>query len=671
VGGLLKVGTSQSRALTLKRVDSRYPRSRFALGRYLPILRTAPQVADAAAAPVARLYCSQGCGHVNQTMIPSDRTAFRIGDWRIEPALDEIARDGVTAKLEPRRMRVLVCLAEHAGEVVSVEELLDAVWKDVVVTHDSVYQAVAGLRRALGDDQKNPIYIANVQRRGYRLIAPVAPAEPGQVSAPRRQPRPAFTAPATPSGQATAERATIPVAAFAPPPHSIAVLPFVNISSDKEQEYFSDGLTDELLNSLARIHELQVTGRTSAFYFKWEHADLTTIARKLNVAAILEGSVRRSEHTVRVSAQLINAFTGFGVWSDTYDRDLGDVLKVQTEIATSVASALKVTLLKGEAAKIEVGGTRNAAAFDAYLRAAKTLDSFYHVKDVQAAIAAYSEAIRLDRNYALAFAGRSLALSVPRYTLVAWTERKSKLAAAQADAQKAILLAPAMAEGHLALAGFFEGTLDLTQAIAEYERALTLGPGNARVLQVSGPFFAYMGRADAGIAAARRAVVLDPLSPHSHFSLGLALLFSRRYEEAVAASGEVLSLDPDSPQGYALRGMAYLMLGKAERAREACAVRLHWVNLIGLAIVEDRLGRHANAEAALASLKAMQGDRAAYYYAAIYAQWAKTGEALNWLETAMRLRNPTLEWLKTDPFLDPLRQEPRFQAIERELKFPE
>ena len=133
----------------------------------------------------------EGCGHVNQAMIPSNRTAFRIGDWRVAPALDEISRDGVTAKLEPRTMRVLVCLAEHAGEVVSVEQLLDAVWKDVVVTHDSLYQAVAGLRRALGDDPKNPIYIANVQRRGYRLIAPVAPAEHGQIAAsPHRESAP-------------------------------------------------------------------------------------------------------------------------------------------------------------------------------------------------------------------------------------------------------------------------------------------------------------------------------------------------------------------------------------------------------------------------------------------------------------------------------------------------
>jgi TolB-like protein len=171
--------------------------------------------------------------------------------------------------------------------------------------------------------------------------------------------------------------------AFAPPQHSIAVLPFVNMSGDKEQEYFSDGLTEELLNSLAEINELQVAGHTSAFSFKGKDTDIGTIARKLNVGAVLEGSVRRSGNTVRVTTQLINAVTGFHLWSHTYDRDLGDVLKLQTEIATAVAGALKVTLLGDVAAKVELGGTRNPAAFDAYLRGAKAVSSIRDTKDLQ------------------------------------------------------------------------------------------------------------------------------------------------------------------------------------------------------------------------------------------------------------------------------------------------
>ncbi len=161
------------------------------------------------------------------------------------------------------------------------------------------------------------------------------------------------------------------VASFSPPPHSIAVLPFVNMSGDQEQEYFSEGLTEELLNSLARVNELQVAARTSSFSFQGQHPDIVTVAHRLNVGAVLEGSVRRSAHTVRITAQLVNGVTGFHLWSQTYDRDLGDVLKLQTEIANDVAAALKVTLLGDVTAKVELGGTRNPAAFDAYLRAKK------------------------------------------------------------------------------------------------------------------------------------------------------------------------------------------------------------------------------------------------------------------------------------------------------------
>jgi TolB-like protein/tetratricopeptide (TPR) repeat protein len=460
--------------------------------------------------------------------------------------------------------------------------------------------------------------------------------------------------------------------AFNPPPHSIAVLPFANMSGDKDQEYFSDGLTEELLNSLSEINELQVAARTSAFSFKGKDTDIGTIARKLNVGAVLEGSVRRSANTIRITAQLINAVTGFHLWSKTYDRDLGDVLKLQTEIATAVASALKVTLLGDVAAKVELGGTGNPAAFDAYLRGAKAVSSRRDTKDLPAAIAAYTEAIRLDPHYALAFAGRSIALSSvagEAETPAAVREGYDK---AQADARQALILAPDLAQAHLASALVSEvGTLDFTQASEAYERALALAPGNAQVLRFSGGFAAYMGHFDAALAATRRAVVLDPLARQSHSVLGQALYLARRYEEAVAAFAEVISLDPDFKAAYGDRGLAYYGLGNLQSARASCETKPdHWESQQCLAVIYDKPGRHADAEAVLSKLKAAVGDTAAYQYATIYAQWGNRAKALEWLDTALRLRDPGLELLKTDPLLDPLRQEPRFQAIERELKFP-
>ena len=324
------------------------------------------------------------------------------------------------------------------------------------------------------------------------------------------------------------------MAAFAPPAHSIAVLPFVNLSGDKEQEYFSDGLTEELLNSLAEIDGLQVAARTSSFSFI-EHPDIATVAHKLNVGAVLEGSVRHSGRTVRITAQLINAVTGFHLWSKTYDRDLGDVLKLQTEIASAVASALKVTLLGDVAAKVELGGTRNPAAFDAYLRGAKADSSIRDTKDLPAAIAAYTEAIRLDPHYALAFAARSIALSYVAGDAATPGAMREGYDKAQADAHQALALAPDLAQAHLASAYVSDQNLDFTQASEAYERAVVLAPGSAQALRLSGRFAALMGHFDAGIATARRAVVLDPLARESHARLGQALYAARRYEEAVAA----------------------------------------------------------------------------------------------------------------------------------------
>ena len=460
--------------------------------------------------------------------------------------------------------------------------------------------------------------------------------------------------------------------AFNPPLHSIAVLPFVNMSGDKEQEYFSDGLTEELLNSLAEINELQVAARTSAFSFKGKDTGIDTIARKLNVGAVLEGSVRRSGNTVRVSTQLISATTGFRLWSHTYDRDLGDVLKLETDIASAVASALKVSLLADVATNIELGGTRNAAAFDAYLRGRKANLAAHSGKDIQTAIAAYTEAVGLDANYALALANRSLALTIYADNASGPVLRESFDQARQ-DALKAIALAPDLAEGHLALAVYFtDGSLDFTRANEEYERALALAPRGARVMQDYARFAVYMGHKETSIAAARRAVVLDPLNPNTHFNLGLALHGARLYDKAVAAFQDALALDPEDPSSFAVLGLAYYALGDLEHARASCESKPdHWWTQQCLAVTYDKLGRHADAESVLKKMRASIGDGSAFQYATIYAQWGNISKALDWLNKALQLRDPGLQALKVDPLLDPLRKEPRFQAVERALKFPE
>jgi TolB-like protein/Flp pilus assembly protein TadD len=460
-------------------------------------------------------------------------------------------------------------------------------------------------------------------------------------------------------------------AIFNPPPHSIAVLPFVNMSDDREQEYFSEGLTEELLNSLSRINELQVAARTSSFSFDGEHPDIATVAHKLNVGAVLEGSVRRSGRTLRVTTQLINGVTGFRVWSESYDRDLGDVLKLQTEIATAVASALKVALVGNEAAKIELGGTSNPAAFDAYLRARKLYFDYKKLEDVQAAVAGFTEAIRLDPNYALAYAARSRALASFAKNFSAGPSIASVNRDAEVDARKALALAPDLGVGHNALARDFAGALDLARADQEYGRALALEPGNPQILADYGVFAVCMGHTEAGLDALRRARALDPLNVDAYIQLGLGLILARRQDEALRALASGRAIAPDEPFILGNTGIAHYLQGNYQAARASCEQmdQRHPFALFCLAIAYDKLGRHADAEVMLVKLRALRGETTTDI-AWVYAQWGQTHRALDALETAVRLRDPYLQMLRVQPLFDPLRKEPRFWAIERALRFP-
>jgi TolB-like protein len=463
-----------------------------------------------------------------------------------------------------------------------------------------------------------------------------------------------------------------PRPAFSPPPHSIAVLPFVNMSGDKEQEYFSEGLTEELLNSLSRIDQLQVAARTSSFSFQDQHPDIATVAHKLNVAAVLEGSVRRSGNTLRVTTQLINGVTGFHLWSETYDRNLRDVLQLQTEIATSIASALKVKLFADEAVKIELGGTHKPEAFDAYLRGSSLYLRNTDAKDIEGAIAEYSKAITLDPQYALAYAQRSFAHIVMADRANDDPTFRKNVDAALADGQKATAMAPTLAEGHLALGWLHEYLLEFASASAEYARALALAPGKARAQRLYGAFAVEMGDADAGLAAIHRAIVLDPLNSRGYFFLGKSLVIAKRYDEAMAALQRSHTLDANDPEGVMWTGLAHYGKGDYENARSTCEEAGEDWKYFCLAISYDRLKMSAEAEKARARMRTAWGgdNKTAALNSMFYAQRGDISQALDWLERARKAEDNNLVYVKCLAWFDPLRKEPRFQAIERELKFP-
>ena len=292
-------------------------------------------------------------------------TSLRIGDWRVNPASGQISREGETVRVEARTMRLLLCLAEHAGQVVSIDDLLEQVWTGVIVTQDSVYQAITSLRRLLGDDPKQPIYIATVPRLGYRMVATVSPWVERSLNPPPAPERlePEVLHPARRNWTLLAAGAAIPlilILAFLfygrigspsysratpdalPLQASVAVLPFLDLTSESmDQEYFADGMTEELIDRLSKIPGLRVPPPTSSFYFKGKRISIADIAKSLGVAYVLDGSLRKSGSIMRIAARLVRADNGFVVWSETYDRQSDDTLKVQDDIAGEVTKALR------------------------------------------------------------------------------------------------------------------------------------------------------------------------------------------------------------------------------------------------------------------------------------------------------------------------------------------
>jgi transcriptional activator of cad operon len=292
--------------------------------------------------------------------------SLRIGAWRVSPASGQISREGETVRVEARTMRLLICLAEHPGQVVSIDDLIERVWAGVIVTPDSVYQAITSLRRLLGDDPRQPSYIATVPRLGYRMVAGVSPwVDQPLISPP---------VPEAPSGaQQGSKKWPLLVAGVAFPlilavaflvygrfggaPHSsatpdalraqtsIAVLPFLDLTSESmDQEYLADGMTEELIDRLSKIPGLRVPPPTSSFYFKGKQISIADIAKSLGVAYILDGSLRKSGSTMRIAARLVRADNGFVVWSESYDRRLDDTLKIQDDIAAEVTKALRQSI---------------------------------------------------------------------------------------------------------------------------------------------------------------------------------------------------------------------------------------------------------------------------------------------------------------------------------------
>jgi TolB-like protein/Tfp pilus assembly protein PilF len=495
--------------------------------------------------------------------------------------------------------------------------------------------------------------------RGYGLSA--APAATGGIAA-----APPVTTPAAPTS-----------ATFSPPPHSIAVLPFVNMSGDAKQDYFSDGISEELLDALSRLDQLHVVARTSSFSFKGQNVDTSTIAHKLNVGTILEGSVRRAGNTVRITVQLIDAASGYHLWSQTYDRKFTDILKIQTDVAATVAQQLKVTLIGDETAKFELGGTKNAEAYEAFLRGNEIINEITggSGRSHRDALAAYDRAIALDPDYAKAYVARAWALHEIAFMEAEPGDRSTLREKARVSAERSVALAPDLGQAHAALAAIRAYALyDYFGAAPEFDRALALAPGSVNVQTAYAWYAADLGHLDAAENAARRAVSLNPQDVFSHELLGTILYYARQYPDALSVFKDAQLLAPNSKDIAASVLQTLLASGEIKRAQQGCESPATPMNdddrHYCLALAYHALGRQSDAESELKKFQALDGDKAAGLYAGVYAQFKNAAAALRWLSKAEQLRDPILWTLKVDWHLDPIRNEPEFKAMLARMNFP-
>ena len=460
--------------------------------------------------------------------------------------------------------------------------------------------------------------------------------------------------------------------------NSVAVLPFVNLSGDPSQDYFSDGLSEELRATLARNLNLRVMAQASSATFRDRKEDATAIAAALGVAYLLDGSVRRSGNVLRITSDLIEGATGFSRWSQTFDRVMQDVFAIQSEIADTVARALVSRVADEDAGRVAAdspraasGSTHSVAAYDAYLRGRAQYDLSADETTERAALAQFDAAIAADPGYAAAHAARARSLTAIANQYGEVAESPALYAAAVASAHRAIDLAPDHAEAYSTL-GFtlFQGRLDARGAREPFERSRELGSGEATVMARYAQYSARIGRQSAASDAIARALQLDPLNPLIHRAAAAIEFAARNFAESIPHARRALEMNPRMSRAHAAIGDALLMLGRHEEARaEYAAEPVQDFRLAGEAIVERKLGNDAAARAARARLVEELGDRVLYQQAQILAQWGEPDAAIARLEQARRIGDSGLVYLRNDPFLDPLRKDPRFGGLLASIGF--
>ena len=639
---------------------------------------------------------------------------YEFGDFRLDTAKRVLRRlDGTTVPLTPRVFETLLYMVEHHDTVLDKERLMEAVWPDSIVEENNLSQNISTLRRIFGETPGSHSYIVTVPGRGYRFVAqvreqtdngsatfeaeeatgPTSPengAEAATVKGRQRLPGKtggtlavavlgviALTAAFLARGPSVRWPEKHKTAKAPPAPssgtmtdivRSIAVLPFENLSGNPENAYFTDGIQEEILMRLAKIGDLKVVSRTSTVRYKRSPSNLREIAAQLGVANVLEGSVQRTADRVHVNVQLIKAASDTHLWAEAYDRKLTDIFAVESEIAKTIADTLQAKLTGSERNAIAAQPTQNTEAHQLYLRG-RYLWNRRTGENLKKALAYFEQAAEKDPHYALAYAGvADSCVLIPIYS--AGTPQEY-LPRALAAAQTAVELDDTLAEAHTSLAYVFFYEFENAQSVKEFERAISLNPNYAmaHLWYGLGPLSA-MGEFDRAIAEEKRALELDPVSPIINADLGTVYTLARRYDEAIAQLRDTVEMNPQFYGGHRCLGWALELKGATDEAiaeyHKAFELGDDPMLLAMLAHAEASIGKQNQARQILGQLTEEAKARyvPAYAFAVIYLALGEKDHALDWLEQAARDHDGFyINLIKVEPFLDPLRGDPRFETL--------
>jgi TolB-like protein/DNA-binding winged helix-turn-helix (wHTH) protein/Tfp pilus assembly protein PilF len=624
---------------------------------------------------------------------------FWLGERRVRPSLNLVEGPEGAVQVEPKVMEVLLSLAGHGGRVVSKEELVREVWEGRFVSDDVVWRSVRELRRALGDDARNSVFIQTIAKRGYRLVAPMAPMAAERASAAAAHDAPdangargwlasrwawaALGVVALIGALAAARLLLRPAGPRGGRPGSgtvrvrLAVLPFANLSGDKAQDYFSDGLTEELISRLGSLKpaELGVIGRTSVMAFKGRGGDAREIGRSLGADYLLEGGVRREGERVRITAQLVAAADRTTLWSERMDLNLWGTIHLQSAVAERVARALAVRLLPGERERLQRAAAANPRAHDAYLRGRYLLNQGT-LEGLRGSVAAFDQAVALDPAAAPALAG--LADSLSLFALFGLSPPREAYPRAEHAALRALELDPALAEAHTVLGTIlFRYRWRWREAEEELRGALALNPSSAAAHHDYAWLLVSLGRFDQALAEIGEAKALEPLSMRAAADVGWVEYRARRYPEAIAEMRGIIGRAPDLASARECLERALARAGRLEEARAAARAALPFQGATAREVAALTAGDAATARRRVAAWRferllgqAPERFASPYTLAALSLETGRREAAFAWLERAFEQRDASLVTLAVDPELDPLRGDPRLRRLLGRIGLP-